>query len=199
VNTPAHVIFSLAILGPNRAKAFTVAIFLGALLPDVMMMVFYAYEKISGTPEQIIWNQRYFLPAWQNIFDITNSIPLFGIGLWLFWWRRQFSLAWFNASALIHCVLDLLVHQEDSHRHFYPFSDYRFLSPVSYWDPTHYGNHVAIMEILLFVSGSVYLLWACRPLKNTKGKFSALTWVVALTGIIYLGFFYFVVVTWMVM
>ncbi|NEO26580.1 MAG: hypothetical protein F6K03_06700, partial [Kamptonema sp. SIO4C4] len=34
-------------------------------------------------------------------------------------------------------------------RHFYPLSDYRFISPVSYWNPKHYGAIIALLEVIL--------------------------------------------------
>ena len=43
---------------------------------------------------------------------------------------------------------------DDAHRHFYPLSDYRFISLVSYWDPRHYGT-VAMPAELLTVAARV--------------------------------------------
>lgn len=53
------------------------------------------------------------------------------------------------ASMLLHVAVDLPLHGEDAHRHFYPLSDWRFVSPVSYWDPARYGRIVAPFELLL--------------------------------------------------
>jgi len=58
---------------------------------------------------------------------------------------------------VIHAVLDLPVHHDDAHRHFFPFSNYRFMSPISYWDPKHYGNIVALVEQLLVFGATLYL------------------------------------------
>jgi len=41
------------------------------------------------------------------------------------------------------------VHNDDAHRHFFPFSNYRFISPFSYWDRNHYGSIVSFVEMLL--------------------------------------------------
>lgn len=123
MNTPAHVIFSLALLGRNNAWHYALAITLGALLPDIAMMVFYASHRIAGTIESAIWSHHYFEPAWQRLFDLTNSIPLIGVGLGLTYWRGKKWLALMFASMLTHCLLDLPVHHDDGHRHFYPLSD----------------------------------------------------------------------------
>lgn len=196
MNTPAHIIFSLALLGPRRAAKFAVAITIGALLPDVMMMVFYAYEKWMQVPEQVIWNEHYFRPLWQNVFDLTNSIPIFAAAAILCAWLKRHSWMFLWVSSMIHCLLDFWVHREDSHRHFYPFSDYRFISPVSYWDPTHYGDIVSVLEVVFFVIGFVFLWGAGRNAMQSITTMSTLRGIVFITGIIYIGFFYFVVTTW---
>ena len=197
MNTPAHVVFSLGILGWRNASGYAIAIALGALLPDLPMILFYGIQKLQGVPERIIWNLNYFLPVWQNWFDITNSIPLFILGtvILFFMGKKHWSL--FFASATIHCILDFFVHRDDSHRHFFPFSDYRFISPVSYWDPAYYGNIVSLVEIFLFVIMAV-MLWIVE--KNKTGhyfKLSSLRTTILVTSVIYSGFFIFVVTTWM--
>ena len=50
---------------------------------------------------------------------------------------------------ICHSLLDIPVHNDDAHRHFFPLTDYRFMSPLSYWDPNHYGRFVALFELLL--------------------------------------------------
>ena len=46
----------------------------------------------------------------------------------------------------LHAAADLLVHADDAHRHLWPLSDWRFASPVSYWDPRHHGAWFAPVE-----------------------------------------------------
>jgi len=69
----------------RNATLYAAAIALGAVLPDFLIIVFYGFERLSGVPEQVIWNQHYYRPFWQNLFDIANSIPIFlilvGIGI----------------------------------------------------------------------------------------------------------------------
>ena len=52
-------------------------------------------------------------------------------------------------SMILHSLGDLPVHNDDAHRHFFPFSNYRFISPFSYWDRNHYGSIVSLVEMLL--------------------------------------------------
>ena len=76
MNTPAHVVLNLLVLASPRRPRLTAAIVTGALLPDAPMFVFYLWQKWAGAPERLIWGARYFEPAWQAFFDLTNSLPL---------------------------------------------------------------------------------------------------------------------------
>jgi hypothetical protein len=69
------------------------------------------------------------------------------------------------ASLLLHTVGDFLLHHTDAHRHFFPFSDWKFYSPISYWDPSHFGAAAAVIEGLVVLAGSLYLLF------NTPTRF----------------------------
>ena len=196
MNTPAHVVFSLALLGGYRASKYAVAIAIGAILPDLPMLVFYAWEKLRGVPEHIIWDQHYFLPMWQNIFDIPNSIPLVLVALSVCIVLKQPLLSCVLGSMLIHCLLDLPVHHDDSHRHFYPLTDFRFASPLSYWDRDHFGHWVSIFEQIAFVAGAGYLWWFENSALVKWYTLTRLRIVTLLTSIIYLGFMVFVAYTW---
>ena len=108
--------------------------------------------------------------------------------------RAPFNLpgrlgAWalFVASMILHALGDLPLHREDAHRHFFPFSDWRFTSPVSYWDPDHYGGYAAIGEVLLVLAVSFFLFRAYRG----RGR-----WIVAGVAGIYALFVGFAVLVW---
>ena len=55
-------------------------------------------------------------------------------------------------------ALDLPVHTDDAHRHLLPLSDWRFHSPVSYWDRRYHGAQFAIFELMLNLVLLGYLL-----------------------------------------
>jgi membrane-bound metal-dependent hydrolase YbcI (DUF457 family) len=159
LNTPAHLIVNVALLagGTRRRQLRWVAS--GALLPDLGMFSFFAYEFwVSQTPMRVIWDERYFDPAWQAFFDLFNSLPLLALGFLAAWCLRRAGWALLFASAACHALLDLPVHREDGHRHFWPVSDWRFMSPVSYWDPEHGGALGSLLE-LLAVAGASLVLW----------------------------------------
>ena len=58
----------------------------------------------------------------------------------------------------LHSVGDFLLHHDDAHRHFFPFSEWRFQSPVSYWDPRYYGDVVSPIESLVVLLGALWLM-----------------------------------------
>ena len=189
MNTPAHAVINLLCLGQqSRAKPWT-PILIGAILPDAPMFVFYFVEKvIRGLPEQIIWTQSYHQLHWQNFIDLFNALPLIGLALLsAVWVRSRFSLFLF-ASMILHVLADLPLHHDDAHRHFFPVSDWRFISPISYWDPSHYGGIVAPLEILA-VLVSCGLLWRTSPSWPSRFTLGTL-------GLCYLGYFVYVWVVW---
>lgn len=52
-------------------------------------------------------------------------------------------------AALLHLGFDFLLHNDDGRAHFWPLSNWIFQSPVSYWDPDHYGNIAGAIEVAL--------------------------------------------------
>ncbi len=196
MNTPAHVVFSLVLLGRPNAWRYAVIISIGALLPDTVMFVFYAWHKVAGTPESVIWSQSYYKPGWQNLIDLFNSIPLIGLALIYSCWRRNNLFALLFSSMLAHCLLDLPVHHDDAHRHFYPFSNWRFESPLSYWDRNHYGGVVGALEVSGFIIATIWL-WRFHPSSQmTANRPSRLRLILIATLLVYAIFFWFVYRTW---
>ena len=214
MTTPGHAALSLIVLGRSERNALPVA--LGAVAPDVPMLVFYAWERVvRGVSEGRIWSERYFDPGWQVVFDLPSSIPLLVLALGIVMlagrrgraaapglpagtgsgsWRAPFRLpggfgatALFLASMIIHALGDMPLHREDAHRHFFPFSDWRFTSPVSYWDPQHYGGYAAAGEVILVLGVSVFLFRAYRG----RGR-----WIVAGVAGIHALFIGFAVLMW---
>ncbi|MEO0540952.1 MAG: hypothetical protein AAFZ80_08810 [Cyanobacteria bacterium P01_A01_bin.105] len=164
MNTPTHAIVNLALLGRKSRPDWNSPIIWGGMIPDLAMFVFFGWATLGTdmTGEQI-WGEAYYDPLWQTFFDLWNSIPLaligVGLGLWLRrrWRSTGTAVALCCASVVLHCLVDLPIHAEDAHRHFWPLSNYRFESPVSYWDPAKGGNIFAPFELALALALSVYL------------------------------------------
>lgn len=166
MNTPAHIVVNLFILGREEKSGTIAPVAAGALLPDLPMMVFYAYAKLfSGIPEQVIWSETYHAAGWQTFFDLFNSLPIIALGTIGARLVGAGRLAVMFASMALHCLGDLLLHHHDAHRHLFPLSDWRFSSPVSYWDPQHFGHIAGPLEAAAVVAGCIFLLKRYRSVK----------------------------------
>ena len=163
MDTPTHVVVNLLLVGPRVRRTYATPVALGALAPDVPMFLFYAAERLRGATEEQIWTGRYFDAGWQLFFDVFNSLPIIAVAA-LVAWRLGWP-AWlaFFVSMGLHGVCDLLVHHDDAHRHFLPFSDWRFASPVSYWDPAHHGRTFLAVSLAGLVAGCAWLLRPREP------------------------------------
>lgn len=64
------------------------------------------------------------------------------------------------AGAAIHAVVDVLTHHSDGPLLWFPVDwSYRFASPVSYWEPEHFGRPMSVLDLGLTVGLG---LWAVR-------------------------------------
>lgn len=189
MNTPAHVILNLLCIGRRDSSNVLTPVIVGAVLPDAPMFLFYFVEKvIRQTPEQVIWRQSYYQSHWQNFIDLFNSLPLMFIGVLIAGWiGSRVGLLLFS-SMMLHVAGDLPLHHDDAHRHFFPISNWRFESPVSYWDSKHYGDIVSVLEILVVV---VSCIWLFQIYRSRLGKFS-----IALVGAFYALYFAYVFTVW---
>ena len=159
MTTHSHAILNIALLSKRDKPFLHRYAFIGAVLPDLPLFIFFIIESvIRKTPQRELWGSVYFTEAWQNFFDIFNSIPLIlillGIGYYLLNSERITIFAW---SLLIHCAFDFLTHHDDGHHHFYPLSDFVFESPISYWDRDHHAAIVAPIERVVILAASIYL------------------------------------------
>ena len=158
MNTQSHAIINVSLLSrQDKPHLHRYALF-GAVLPDFPMFVFFVTETFIFKHSQgQIWSERYFLPQWQNVFDIFNSVPFILMILGIGYWRKSDAVIFFCWSMLLHCAADFFLHRNDAHRHFFPFLQFTFRSPISYWDAAHYGLIVSLVEILITIGASVYL------------------------------------------
>lgn len=157
MNTPSHAIVNLGVLG-RRYPAWPVLT--GAILPDIPVYLLYLGDKFqAGASEARIWSVDYFNSSWQPVIDALHSFPLILIAFGLARYLKAARWEAFSASLFFHSLGDIPFHHEDAHRHFFPFGDYRFRSPVSYWDPRHHGALGAGIELFLVLAAAVEL---CR-------------------------------------
>jgi hypothetical protein len=187
MNTPAHLAVSLLVWQQENRWRNAVSVAIGAVLPDLPMFGFYAYQKLIGSSERRIWSELYFTHHWQYVFDIFNSLPL---ALALFFVFRIWDLRWAQllvASAALHMLCDLPVHHDDGHRHFLPISNFRFESPISYWDPNHFGMVFIWIELLVAIGSCVYVFrHGARPMMRLAMLDLALYGLAVMAGLAFL-------------
>jgi hypothetical protein len=163
MNTPSHAILNLFILNRQVGIQANNAIFIGAILPDIPIFFFYFVMKfVYRLPSRQIWSEVYYQPFWQAIISTFHSLPLALMGVLIAHFCSWRLIETGFMSMVLHDLLDLPVHNHDAHRHFFPFSNYRFISPISYWDTKHYGGIVAFVEILLVLVASMALFSTMR-------------------------------------
>jgi hypothetical protein len=158
VQTPGHVVLNLWLLGGGAPSLPALPILAGAIAPDVPIVILYLRERyLRGLPEERIWRESYQRPFWLNLIHGAHSLPLSLAGALGGLALGSAAVTAFFASVFLHALADLPVHAEDAHRHFLPFSHYRFISPISYWDVRYHARTVALVEALAVCFAAVWL------------------------------------------
>ena len=156
MHTPTHAALNFLVLGrdPESPRLWIVA---GAVLPDVPMFGFFAYERfVRGEATARIFQDLYFEPRWRTLFDVSHSIPLF-LGLAaLSWWRQSNTGMLFAISLLLHSLVDWPTHLEDAHAYLWPLWREPLRGVVSYW---HFGSSLWALELGIVVSAIAWMTW----------------------------------------
>lgn len=159
MNTPTHLIMAAALFAKPKQRRLTSAALLGGFIPDFSLyFMFFWHRFVLDTSTNVIFDQLYFSNYWQKIFAIDNSFIVWGVLLGLALWLRSKWMIALTVAAFIHLLCDFPLHVEDARAHFWPFTMWKFESPVSYWDSNHHGNIVSVLEILL-VCVLLGILW----------------------------------------
>lgn len=171
MNSPTHSLIALAALSKRGDAKRNWAVFIGSLLPDAVIYLWFPYQLlIKGEESGRIWDVLYFEPPMQTMTALFNSIPIYaviaGLGLWMQVKtqakRAGTLIVVFAFAALIHMATDLPVHAHDAYRHFWPLSDFRFYSPFSYYEADKHAVWVSAVEAILALS-AIILLWRRFP------------------------------------
>ena len=163
MNTPAHLRLGAAALAEPDRRGTTLAALLGALAPDLSLYILGSVSLfILQIPPQVVFDELYFSDAWQTVFAIDNSFVVWGAAFALALWLRHPIAIVFTAAALLHLATDFPLHTDDARPHFWPLTDWRFESPVSYWDSAHGARWVAPVEGLSCL-GLTVILWRRYP------------------------------------
>ena len=156
--TQTHLLMAASLFAKPGQTRRNTAVIAGALIPDLSIYILFAYATAAGIPGHTLWGETYWSEPWQTLSAISNSIPLYlgflGAALLIAAPkdarpRWQSLPALFCLAAIVHLAADFPVHHDDAHIHFWPFSEWRFHSPISYWDRAHHGGIVSALEAML--------------------------------------------------
>ncbi len=167
MQTQTHALLALALFAKSEQTARNWAVFAGAMATDAFIYIgFLWYVGISGQSAQDFFSGTYFDSLMQFWSALSNSLPLYallaGLGFALRQHRLGALLLFFALAAFTQSAIDLPVHADDAHRHFWPLTDWRFISPLSYWDPAHYGRIIGPLDALLGMICALFL-WRRFP------------------------------------
>lgn len=169
--TQTHLLIAVAALARPNTKARNGAVIAGALIPDIAIYGLFVVALLTGIPQSELWDDVYWQPGWQSVFAIGNSAPLYlSVLLIALLAERKSSTAWpmwlsvFAYAALLHLVADFPMHSDDAHQHFWPFTNWRFHSPLSYWERDHYGMWVGLFESALGIACALIITYRFKRL-----------------------------------
>jgi hypothetical protein len=129
---------------PFRRRPWVGPLVVGALLPDLPYCVFFVAAAVERGPRAVVdlalWRSLWGHPV---VVALHSFVP-WGIAMLLVIsiraGRRSPALAAFVAGWGSHVVIDMLTHRSDGYPIFWPLSDYRFPTPVSWWEPAYHGR-----------------------------------------------------------
>ncbi len=174
MNSPTHSLLALALLSKRGQTKRNWAVFIGSLIPDAAIYLWAPYQSfVKGENGQRMWDVLYFEPPMQTLIACFNSIPIYTAAALAGYvaMKRQAHqdaqkwgtlLLFFAMAALIHMATDMPVHGHDAYRHFWPLSDWRFHSPISYWEVGLHAGWVSLVELAMALI-AIIVLWRRFP------------------------------------
>lgn len=178
METYSHAFFTWALSkhGVKAGRAAGIAGAAGAVLPDLPSFVATAYyigpaylrDGWSSMDSEALLDAIYFTGPFGTTGSILHSaVPAAAL---LVLYRafglkrrdRSRTLLWFLLGWLGHTLADFLTHVDDVRPLFWPFSDWTWSSPVSYYDSAHYGQEFFLVNHGLILLTIVALLVARR-------------------------------------
>ncbi|MCF6302800.1 MAG: hypothetical protein L3J13_06315, partial [Devosiaceae bacterium] len=169
--TTTHILIGAALSSRPRFQPYQIVLaWFGGFVPDLSIFIMVGYSRFVEVGPAGLWREPeglYWQQPWQFFSAVSNSFPMwiFLCALALFLFRRVaalktlgLALLIFSTAALSHITVDFFTHARDAHVQFWPFSEWRFHSPISYYDPEFYGRIVATLEIFLGLALITYLV-----------------------------------------
>lgn len=146
-----HTLFALAVLTKKDQPIRNRAVFWGSVIPDAFIyFVALGWMVFMDEPMQRLWDEVYFDQPMQSIASALNSIPIYtflaGLGYIFRATKIGGILLFFSLAVLLHIALDFPVHAHDAYAHFLPLTDWKFHSPLSYWESHLHAHWVGVVE-----------------------------------------------------
>lgn len=158
------------------------ALGLGSIAPDIPLYflsfggIFYFRNYLGWEDKRVfshLFDDLYFKdPYWIALHNFLHSptmlLTLLALALAISHLKPRLSrwLYFFLSACMLHSIVDILTHHDDGPVMFFPFNwQYRFSSPVSYWDRAHHGGLFMIFEGMLNLGLVVFLImtWRRKP------------------------------------
>ncbi len=162
------------LLGSVMPDVPLTAIAITTILTDLIQGNFADEETLSYT--QQLFDTWFFQSSWvktaHNLFH--GPIPvlvyiLIGYFAWKNGRKWGASIFWFGCACMLHTLIDIPLHYDDGPLLLFPFNfDFRYYSPVSYWDPARYGRQFTIFEHILVLGMLVWIWMDSRRNKLVK-------------------------------
>ena len=173
--TSTHMLLGAVVsTRPHFSGRLIASGWLGGVVPDLSIVVMFAISRLMRLTPGATWqapNGMYWQEPWQEISAISNSIPLWAglslLGWFLFQYAKKLNgfglyLLVFSIAALTHTLGDFPVHTDDAHVHFWPFSDWRYYSLVSYYQSANFGGIFRVFEMASALGLAGYLIFRFR-------------------------------------
>ena len=122
-------------------------------------------ELLEASMTMKLFEVWFFENPWvimaQNLFHSPILVLLFIIIAYVGWqrdWQRNGWFFWMLCAAMLHTLIDIPLHVTDGPLLLFPLDwNWRFQSPISYWDPNYYGREWTVFEHLLDLVLLIYL------------------------------------------
>ena len=148
---------------------------IGAVLPDVvyfpLMLRTIAEHGAGSWGDLALWDAA----AAHPVTIVLHSYVPVGCALAITYAAGWVQVAPWLWGMFTHVVIDMLTHVRDAYPILWPLADYRFPSPVSYYESAHYGREFFFVEhgamavvLLLLAVGYVRRRWAGRAPEPVK-------------------------------
>lgn len=116
--------------------------------------------------DDLFFNDPLWLIAQNTLHSPVVVLALAAVA----WASGRMRLLSFALGCGLHTAMDIPVHHDDGPLVLFPVDwDIRVASPVSYWDPDHFGQIVGPIDLGVTVLGGIYLLatwWKRRRAPN---------------------------------